>query len=134
MTRKEAREQAFILIFEKMLNGNDISDIIEAAKECRDFMTDDDGYVEKVFNGVYENIDDIDTYISSNLSGWTIERISRVSLALLRLAVYEMKYMEEIPTAVSIDEAVELCKKYSTNDDASFVNGVLGSVVKAMQA
>lgn len=131
MTRKEARDQAFVLIFEKSLNGNDVADIIEAAGECRDFEVDADGYVVKVFTGVYDNIDEIDGLISKHLSGWSIDRISKVSLAVLRLAVYEIKHMDEIPLAVSIDEAVELCKKYSTADDASFVNGVLGSVAKA---
>ena len=131
MTRKEARDQAFVLVFEKSLNEYDVAEVIEAAKECRDFEVDEDGYVVKVFTGVYDNIDEIDAYISKNLSGWSIDRISKVSLAVLRLAVFEIKHMDEIPAAVSIDEAVELCKKYSTDDDASFVNGVLGSIVKA---
>jgi N utilization substance protein B len=132
MTRKEARNQAFILIFEKIFSESDIAEIIETAKECRNFEEDGDGYTVKAFTGVYENLEEIDELIAKNLSGWTIERISKVSLAVLRLAIYEIKYMDEIPTAVSIDEAVELCKKYSTVDDASFVNGVLGSVVRAM--
>lgn len=132
MTRKEARNQAFILIFEKIFSENDIAEIIETAKESRDFVEDSDGYTIKAFEGVYNNLEEIDSVIAVNLSGWTISRISKVSLAILRLAVYEIKYMEDIPTAVSIDEAVELCKKYSTADDASFVNGVLGSIVKAV--
>ena len=131
ITRKEARNQAFILVFEKSINGNDADDILEAAKECRDFSEDDDGYTVKAFTGTFENIDEIDSIISRNLStGWTISRISKVALAVLRLAIFEIKYMDEIPEAVSIDEAVELCKIYTTADDASFVNGVLGAVVR----
>ena len=131
ITRKEARNQAFMLVFEKSINGNDTEDILEAAKECRDFSEDDDGYTVQAFTGTFENIDEIDSIISDNLStGWTISRFSKVALAVLRLAIYEIKYMDEIPEAVSIDEAVELCKTYTTADDASFVNGVLGTVVR----
>lgn len=131
ITRKEARNQAFMLVFEKSINGNDTEDILEAAKECRDFSEDDDGYTIQAFTGTFENIDEIDSIISDNLStGWTISRISKVALAVLRLAIFEIKYMDEIPEAVSIDEAVELCKTYTTADDASFVNGVLGTVVR----
>ena len=130
MTRKEARNQAFVLIFEKGINNESVEDILEAAKVCREFLEDEDGYTVKAFTGVYDNIEEIDGMISDNLSGWTINRISKVSLAVLRLAIYEIKYMDDIPESVSIDEAVELCKTYSTQDDASFVNGVLGTVVR----
>lgn len=130
MTRKEARNQAFVLIFEKGINNESVEDILEAAKVCREFLEDEDGYTVKAFTGVYDNIEEIDGIISDNLSGWTINRISKVSLAVLRLAIYEIKYMDDIPESVSIDEAVELCKIYSTQDDASFVNGVLGTVVR----
>ena len=74
----------------------------------------------------------IDNIISENLVGWTINRISKVSLAVLRLAIYEIKFIDSIPAAVTIDEAVELCKKYSTNEDSAFVNGVLGGVIKSL--
>ncbi len=130
MTRKEARNQAFILIFEKSINGYEVDEILEAAKDCRDFTEDEDGYAKKVFIGVFDNVDAIDECISKNLSGWTLNRISKVSLAILRLAVYEILYLDDIPDAVSIDEAVELCKVYSTTSDASFVNGVLGTVCR----
>ncbi len=131
MTRKEARNQAFILIFEKQINGAEIDEVLEAAKECRDFVEDEDGFAVKAFTGVFENIEEIDLAISDNLSqGWSISRISKVALAVLRLAIFEIKFMNEIPEAVSIDEAVELCKTYTTADDASFVNGVLGTVVR----
>ena len=132
MKRTEAREQAFILIFEKQISGNSIEDIVADAEVCRDFSEDKDGYILKVFKGVYENLEAIDDLISSNLSGWIIDRISRVSLAVLRLAVFEIKYFDEIPVSVSIDEAVELCKKYSVLEDASFVNGVLGTIAKGL--
>ena len=131
MTRKEARDQAFVLIFEKGINNESIEDILEAAKECRNFLEDEDGYTLKVFTGVFERQEEIDAIISKNLTGWTINRISKISLAVLRLAIFEIMYMDEIPDAVSVDEAVELCKTYSTQEDAAFVNGVLGTVVRS---
>lgn len=131
MTRKEARDQAFVLIFEKGINNESVEDILDAAKECRNFLEDEDGYTLKVFTGVFEKVEEIDSIISNNLSGWTINRISKISLAVLRLAIFEIMYMDDIPDAVSVDEAVELCKTYSTQDDAAFVNGVLGTVVRS---
>jgi len=128
MNRKNARENAFILIFEKIFRDDSVEDIIKDAIEARNFEYDD--YVEKVFVGVFENLEEIDEKISANLKSWKISRISKVSLAILRLAVFEMLYMEDIPQGVSINEAVELAKKYSTQDDASFINGVLGALSK----
>lgn len=130
MTRTEARNQAFILIFEKSISDSDFDEIIECAADCRDFFLDDDGYIIKIFKGVYENLPFIDEKIKKNLTGWTINRISKVSLAILRLAIYEIDYCDDIPVSVSIDEAVELAKTYSTLEDSSFVNGVLGTVVR----
>ncbi len=131
MNRKTAREQAFILVFEKSLNLLSFEEIIEAATEARNFEFDEDGYIKTVFEGVYDNLEVIDEIIEKNLSGWKLDRISKVSLAILRLAIYEIKYMEEIPNSAAINEAVELTKKYAADGEHTFVNGVLGSVVKA---
>lgn len=132
MTRKEARNQAFILIFEKGINNESVEDILNAAKECREFSEDEDGYTVKVFTGVFDKLEEIDEIITDNISkGWTINRISKVSLAILRLSIFEIKFMDDIPDAVSVDEAVELCKTYSVQDDAAFVNGVLGTVIRS---
>ena len=86
MTRRQAREEAFILVFEKQFNSLDVSEILEIAKEVRDLEPDD--YIEKVFSGVYENLEAIDTIISENAIGWKINRISKVSLCILRLAIF----------------------------------------------
>lgn len=128
MTRRQAREEAFILIFEKVFNNDSVEEILEIATEVRDFTPDE--YIKTVFGGVYEKIDELDEIISKNSIGWSIKRISKTALCVLRLAIYEIKYMESIPVSVSINEAVELCKKYATNDDASFVNGILSTVAK----
>lgn len=131
ITRKTAREQTFILIFEKSFNDLTINEILELAAECKEFEIDD--YIESVFTGVYQNIKEIDSVISSNAVAWNINRISRVALSVLRLSIYEIKYRSDIPVSVSINEAVELTKKYATNEDAAFVNGILGSVAKTVE-
>lgn len=129
MTRKQAREEAFILIFEKEFNDDSLADILSLAEEVRDIKADN--YINNVFFGVFENIEDIDGIISQNAVGWSIKRISKTALAILRLAIYEMKFYDEIPVSVAINEAVELAKKYATSEDASFINGILSTVAKA---
>ncbi|MDO4608472.1 MAG: transcription antitermination factor NusB [Clostridia bacterium] len=129
MTRKQAREEAFILVFEKGFNDDSLADILSLAKEVRDIETDD--YINRVFFGVFENIEKIDGIISKNAVGWSINRISKTALAILRLAIYEIEFFDEIPISVSINEAVELAKKYATKEDASFINGILSTVAKA---
>ena len=130
MTRRQAREEAFILIFEKQFNDSPLEEILELAIEVRDIEPDD--YVKNTFFGVYENIEDIDKIISDNVVGWSINRISKTALAVLRLAIYEIKYADDIPAAVSINEAVEILKKYATKLDASYANGVLSTVAKSV--
>ena len=131
MNRKTARENAFILIFEKNFREDSVLDIIADAIEARNFEYDD--YVETVFKGVFDNLEKIDECINANIRGWKISRLSKVTLSLLRLAIYEMLFMKDIPLGVSINEAVELAKKYSTTDDAAYINGVLGTVSKTIE-
>lgn len=128
MTRKMAREEAFILIFEKAFNSDSVEEILKLAEEVRELEADE--YLVNVFTGVYANIDEIDGIISSKALGWKIERISKTALSLLRLAIYEIIHLDDIPVSVSINEAVELCKKYATKEDSAFVNGILSSIAK----
>ena len=130
MTRKQAREEAFILIFEKVFNDCGVEEILETAYEVRDLEPEE--YINRVFAGVYDNLEELDGIISENAVGWKINRISKTALSVLRLAIYEMKFMEDIPVSVSINEAVELCKKYASGEDASFVNGILSTVAKKL--
>ncbi|MBR2108989.1 MAG: transcription antitermination factor NusB [Ruminococcus sp.] len=128
ISRFKAREQGFILVFEKIFHPEPIEEIISNAEESRDMVVD--SYAMELVNGVYDNADSIDSLIESKLKkGWTIKRISKTSLAILRLAVYEMKYVDSVPESVAINEAVELAKKY-TVDESKFINGVLGSIAK----
>ncbi len=129
LTRKQAREQAFILIFEKCFREESVDEILELAVELRDFETDD--YTVNTFKGVYENVEFINSKISSNTNKWDISRISRVALAILRLALYEIFFIDEIPVSVSANEAVELAKKYAAESDASFINGVIGAILRS---
>lgn len=128
MTRKMAREEAFILIFEKAFNDSSVEEILQLAADVRDIEPDE--YIRQVFCGVFANIEEIDEIISKNAVDWKIERISKTALSVLRLSIYEIKYFEDIPVSVSINEAVELCKKFATKEDASFVNGILSTVAK----
>lgn len=129
MTRSQAREQAFLLLFEKSFNPEtDIEEIIEIAGEQR--LLESDEFVSRLVTETWDRLAEIDDAVERNLKGWRMNRISKVSLAILRLAVCEILYIEEIPPGVSINEAVELSKKYAAEDDAAFVNGVLGSVAR----
>ncbi len=132
LNRKAAREQAFVLIFEKIFNDLSCEEIVDLAVSVREFETDE--YCINVFNGVYDNAEQIDTIIGENSNGWSVNRISKVALAVMRLAIYELLYREDIPASVSVNEAVELCKKFASSEDAAFVNGVLGTVVKKVAA
>ena len=129
MTRKQAREEAFILVFEKELNNDSLEEILSLAEEVRDIKADD--YIKNVFFGVFENLQEIDAIISECAVGWKIKRITKTALAVLRVAIFEIKHLDNIPVSVSINEAVEITKKYATKEDASFVNGILSTVAKS---
>lgn len=127
MQRKIARENAFILIYESIFKKIDApSEIFEMATSYRELETDD--YVKNVFFGSCEKAEEIDAAIEKNSTGWKKERISPVSMAILRLACYEIMFMDDIPARVSINEAIELSKKFDDEKSYSFVNGVLNAV------
>ena len=129
MTRKESREQAFILLFEYSFCGDSAEELFDVAKESGVNVNDD--YCISVVKNAIENIDCIDELISKYSKGWSKSRISRVALAALRLAISEIKFINEIPASVSVNECVEIIKKYASDQDASFANGILGSVIRA---
>ena len=131
ISRYKKREQAFLLCFESLFSDADIDELADNAGDARDeFLSD---YAIDCVKGIKEHQEKIDEKISTNLkAGWKINRISKVSLAIMRVAVFEMLYLEDIPVSVSINEAVELSKKYTVEDDTAFINGVLGAVAKAL--
>lgn len=132
MTRREAREQAFCIVFEQAAGGESVDQILHAASEARDFIPDP--FAESEAFGVEEKAEELDRIIAENIRGWNIRRLSKVALALLRLSVYEILFDDSIPEGVSINEAVELAKKYGGKDDAPYINGVLASVVKGRES
>lgn len=129
LTRREEREQAFFLIFEKAFNSEtDFQELYDLALETE--IISNSAFVKELSFKTNENIESIDPVIEKYCIGWKMSRISKVALAVLRLAVCEILYFDDIPVGVSINEAVELCKKYASEEDKSFVNGVLSSVSK----
>lgn len=130
MTRREERELAFILVFEKIFNDDlSVSDIIEIALDA-ELIENDNLFAISLAQMTDEHTEEFDSIISENAIGWRIERLPKVSVAILRLALCEMFYVESVPVKVSANEAVELAKKFGTKDDASFINGLLGKVIR----
>lgn len=129
MTRREEREQAFILLFEKSFNQEiEIGELYDFAVENEAVAGSE--FVKNLVFNTWENVENIDSVIEKYSHGWKIGRISKVSLAVLRLAICEIIYFDDIPVNVSINEAVELCKKYAAKDEYAFVNGILATVSK----
>ncbi len=133
-SRSEARRAAFTQIFQMDMHRDDMSlimdELLAAVPECEDNL----GYIQSTVNGVMEHEAELEEIISANLrSGWTISRISKASRAILKLALYEMKYSDDVPPRAAINEAVELAKEYGADDDAKFVNGLLASVYKTSE-
>lgn len=128
MTRHQMRQSAFMLTFERIFNNDDVDSIIELAKECE--TVEINNQVLELFNGVDEKKDILDKEIQNHLKNWTLSRISKVSLAVLRVAMYEINYCDDIDIDVAISEAVKIAQTYTLKEDVSFVNGVLSSVSK----
>ncbi len=132
-TRSEARDAAFTQIFQMNLHEDDMEVIMDELLLARPECETNLGYIQKIINGVGKHEDELVSIIEKHLKqGWPISRISKVSLTVLKLALFEMKYMDDVPMKVSINEAVELAKRYGDEGDPSFVNGLLGSVYKEL--
>ncbi len=129
MKRRDARESAFQLIFEKSFQKESMQELLDQAVTCRALEVD--GYTRRLALLVEEHVEELDEKIESYLTGWKLSRLSRVTLTILRLSFCELLYFSDIPVRVSINEAVEFAKKYATEEDASYINGVLGAFVRA---
>lgn len=132
MSRKQAREGAMKLLYQ-MESNDDFSDT-EMTLFLENFPFDkkEEKYIIESINTIRENLEDIDFHIKQNLESWSIHRLAKVDLAALRISIYEILYRKDIPTEVSINEAIEIVKKYSNNDSFKFINGVLGGFVKSI--
>ena len=134
MDRSSIRELAFKLIYSiEIQKTNDIEEAIKLYIEANEInSTNAKSYIEDAALGILKNIDEIANEIEKNLkSEWKIERISKINLSLLKLAIYEIKY-KQIPFKVEINEVVELAKKYGDEQASKFINGMLAKVVKDM--
>ena len=132
MTRREIREQIFQILFriDFYQEAEFLEQLDEYAKE-QEASEADAAYMQDKIRAVAEKVTEIDEMINAVTKGWKTGRMGKVDLTLLRLAVYEIKFEEEIPTGVAINEAVELAKKYGTDGSFSFINGILAKLVTA---
>ena len=127
INRREARRAAFELLFETEFRQNEArEDIFALSLEARDI--EENTYIKTVYFGVWEHIEEIDALIGKYARGWKTARISRVSRSILRLSIFEMLYLADVPANVSINEAIELCKTFDEESARAFVNGILNSV------
>ena len=131
MGRKKARDNAFKCIYElEFIKDKSLDDILSNCYEENNNSEEEKQYIQIILNGVKENIEKIDSIILSKLKNWSLDRIAKIDLAILRLAIYEVLYVDSIPDKVSANEAVELAKTYGNNDSKSFVNGVIAKVIE----
>lgn len=126
MTRRESREQAFALLFEKTFNDMPVEELAQRAAQARDVAVS--GFAMRLAQGAEAHQAELDERIAAYSHKWSMERISRVALSVMRLCIYEMLYEDDTPDNIAINEAVELAKKYGGDEDAPFINGILGSI------
>ena len=151
MNRKKSRELIMKLLFEMSINREDFRSVLANLEENlgkKNDSKENDGaaevysenvdklksvdmeYVKRVVKGIEENKDSLDRKIEKYLRNWKLNRLSKVDAAILRICTYEFLYEQDIPEKVSINEAIELAKKYSSEKSAPFINGVLGNMIK----
>lgn len=132
MGRREMREHIFKLLF--LREFNDEADMPEQIKLYFDNMEElapaEQAYMEEKYRKIQEHLEEIDRLLNEKSTGWKTKRMSKVDLNILRLAVYEMKYDQDVPMKVAINEAVEIGKNFGGEDSASFINGILGKVAR----
>ncbi|MCL2096361.1 MAG: transcription antitermination factor NusB [Oscillospiraceae bacterium] len=143
MSRIKAREIVLCLVFEKdyrkdrsceKLYEDLFEDLLGDIFEKEDIDDNDEEYIKDAFFGVFEHTEQIDDIVSGAITGWEYNRISKISMALLRIAVYEMLYTGDVSPAVAVNEAVELSKRYDGAEAHAFVNGVLRTVSRQLTA
>jgi len=128
MKRKDVRELMMQILYQMEMQQDYSVEVFKKAIENKNLNENNQGYMEKIYDIVTEQKEGIDNTIKANLKEWTMDRVSKVDLSILRLAVCEILHIEDIPLNVSINEAVELAKKFSDDQAPKFINGVLGNV------
>ena len=130
MGRRVSREAAMKLLYQLEFQKDDKKEQIALALEDESFTQKDKQYIEDIIEGVHSNVELIDSIIENKATGWKIGRLSKIDLSILRIGIYEILKRNDIPYSVSVNEAVELAKKYSNEDAGAFVNGLLAKVSK----
>lgn len=130
-TRSKAREAIFTQVFQFATQRDNMDEarkiLLEELPECEQNL----GYITEVTDGILEHESEIIDIINSHCrKGWSFNRLSKTTRTILKVAIYEMKYCDDVPPKVAINEAVELSKKYCDEKDPSFINGILGSILK----
>ncbi|MFQ6848160.1 MAG: transcription antitermination factor NusB [Clostridium perfringens] len=135
MNRVKSREYLLQLAYQMEITSETALETFNSFMENEDISKDDLdlAYIKSGLLGIEEKKEKLDSLIESQLVKWTLNRISKVNLSILRISTYEILFAEDVPGKVSINEAIELCKKYSDNKSVSFINGVLDKVYKNMQ-
>ncbi len=133
MSRKDAREFVMKYMYQMDINQEFNLNDLELLLEEEKIDLDDREFIDKSLNLLITNVDNLDTIIEKFLKGWTTNRIPRIDLAILRVAVNEINNLEDIPVGVSINEAVDMAKRYSTEESYRFINGVLGSYYRSLE-
>ncbi len=130
MSRKNARELVIKFLFQMEARDEDYGELMGQFMEDNRLKQDEEIFFTRSVEGIMEHLEEIDSLIQNYLVNWTKNRLPGVDLAVLRNALFEILYLEDIPVSVSINEAVEIAKKYSNADSGAFVNGILGKVVR----
>ena len=133
MRRRELREHVFQLLFRVEFNSSEemdeqVSMYFDGVREEETLSEKDETYITEKYKKIVEKIPEIDEMLNASAKGWKTSRMGRVDLTILRLAVYEMKFDEDIPEKVAINEAVELSKKFGGDESPAFINGVLAKI------
>ena len=132
MTKSELREHVFKMLFQ--IEFNDSADMPDHVKNYFETLEDareqDKDYIQRKYEAVASCVEEIDGLLNDAAKGWKTSRMSKVDLTILRLAVYEMKWDDDVPEGVAINEAVELAKRFGGDSSSSFVNGILGKLAK----
>ena len=132
MGRRELREQIFLLLFRVEFNSpEDMPEQIRMFFEDDEtyFSEKDEAYITEKYEKIIEKKSELDSLLDEKAEGWDVKRMGKIELTVLRLALYEMKFDEDVPTSVAINEAVEIAKKFGGDDTPAFVNGVLAKVI-----
>lgn len=134
MTRRKAREQIMCMLYESMFHDKkEREQILE--NQIEHMTHEPEGliqFIRSLYFGIYEHLEEIDELIKVYATNWSFERISKIDLSILRLAIFEIKYTD-VPQKVAVNEALEIAKRYSTDKAPKFINGILGSIIRQQE-